>query len=290
MPAQPRGAVVVIIATRPGREQLLLERALPSVYRQEEIHPALVLVVEDREGPAPTLSQAVQRVRRQVLALKLGLSEGDVPDSLFITEVCLNRRTRGTSGSGAWNTAADLARLRTGEGHFLAFLDDDDEWLPGYLCQCMKAAGPPSDFSRTALVLSGLIRIEAGHSTPQVPPPRLLPQDFFVGNPGVQGSNLFIAQEVFDAVGGFDEAMPSTTDRDLMIRVLDHLRQGTWRTAHVPECLVLHHAHDGERVSTNREAKHQGLDYFYARYAHRMSDEELRRSLERARSLFGYSR
>src|SRR5690242_12916238 len=114
MPALPCDPVVVIIATRPGREQLLLERALPSVYRQTQVNPALVVVVEDRDAAEPALSQSVQRVRRQLLSEREGEEVNETPSTLFPTEVCLNSRTRGMSGTGAWNTAADVARLRTG--------------------------------------------------------------------------------------------------------------------------------------------------------------------------------
>jgi hypothetical protein len=281
--------VVVIIATRPGRERLLLERALPSVFHQEQANPALVLVVEDRQGSGPTLSGQVEQVRREILSSRWGIPASEVPDGLFPTVVLLNRRTRGMSGTGAWNTAADEARLRTRGGAFLAFLDDDDAWMPGYLSHCLSAARGELGVPRTALVLSGLLRLEGGRALPQIPPVHPQQSDFFVGNPGVQGSNLFIAQEVFDAVGGFDETMPSTTDRDLMIRVLDWLEGGSWRLAHVDRCLVLHHAHEGERVTTNPEAKRRGLERFYARHSHRMSAEVLERSLDRARTLFGYT-
>jgi hypothetical protein len=83
--------------------------------------------------------------------------------------------------------------------------------------------------------------------------------------------------------------MPSTTDRDLMIRVLDHLEHAPSRLTHINTCLVMHYAHDGERVTTNPEAKRRGLDRFYAKHSKRMSAEDLARSLARARALFDYT-
>ena len=66
----------------------------------------------------------------------------------------------------------------------------------------------------------------------------LSPHDFLVGNPGVQGSNLFVTLEALMAAGGFDEALPSCTDRDLMIRLLEL----PWlRIAASPTHTVKHH-------------------------------------------------
>lgn len=87
------------------------------------------------------------------------------------------------------------------------------------------------------MAVSGLIR----HCTPSTPQPLLhpasghrqsLPQPgwlqpgpFTAGNPHVQGSNLFCRLDKLLAAGGFNEHLPSTTDRDLCIRLAG---VGTW--------------------------------------------------------------
>lgn len=42
--------------------------------------------------------------------------------------------------------------------------------------------------------------------------------DFLVGNPRIQGSNLFVRLDQLCAAGCFDEALSSCTDRDLCLR------------------------------------------------------------------------
>lgn len=263
--------VVVVVATRRGREDLLLERALPSVFAQRGLRPRAVLVVDDdAAGPSPVAARVEGLARR----------------SGWVGEVAViaNRRTRGFSGTGAWNTGAEESRTRLPCGGWLAFLDDDDAWRDTYLARCVGAASA----QRAALVVSGLLRVDARGVERQIAPQGVAAAAFLESNPGVQASNLFVALDLFESVGGFDETLPSTTDRDLMIRLLDRLAEYPRPVAHVAEFLVEHHAHDGPRVTTDRRAKHLGLDRFYARYAARMDAVMLRRSLDRAERLFGY--
>ncbi|MDB4930547.1 MAG: hypothetical protein JWM10_3031 [Myxococcaceae bacterium] len=263
--------VVVVVATRRGREEMLLGRALPSIFRQVDVRPrALVVVDDDATGTSPLGAAIVALARRQ------GWQGREVA-------VVPNRRTRGFSGTGAWNTGAGEARGRLPLGGWLAFLDDDDAWRETYLARCVAAARE----GNAALVVSGLLRVGA-EVEPQLAPVGLTAATFFETNPGIQSSNLFIALDLFESVGGFDESLPSTTDRDLLIRVFDHLERRPRPVARVEEYLVEHHAHAGPRVTTDARAKHLGLDRFYARYGARMDAATLGRSLARAERLFGY--
>jgi GT2 family glycosyltransferase len=262
--------VVVVIATRPGREGLLRRRALPSVLAQT-LRPVAVVVVDDAARPIPSeLTEALHAWPFEETGLRV--------------EVLPNNRTRGMSGTGAWNTGAHRAAKLLPEGGWLAILDDDDAWLPNYLERCLAAAEEVG----AGLVVSGLLRISSSGVERQLAPVDLTPSLFFLTNPGIQGSNIFVAVDLFLAVGGFDEGLASTTDRDLLIRLLDHMQQHPWPVARVEDWLVEHHAHDDERVTTDLAAKHRGLDGFYERHRHRMAPEELSASLDRARLLFGY--
>ena len=98
-------------------------------------------------------------------------------------------------------------------------LDDDDSWESQYLQtayeQLIKGNKVPN--------ISGIIRHnkrdEAGIK--QTIPSYIDQKMFLTGNPHIQGSNLFVKMSTFLRAGGFDENLPSTTDRDFMIRVLD---------------------------------------------------------------------
>ncbi len=109
--------------------------------------------------------------------------------------------------------------------------------------------------------------------------------DLLVRNPHIQGSNLFASLRRLLEAGGFDEALASTTDRDICIRLAD---LGTVRYGTVPEHLVHHHAdNDRPRLSTpGGDSKRAGLGYFYRKYRGRMSGAQQAEFLERSRSLF----
>lgn len=270
--SRPLDPVVVVIATRSGREDLLLGRALPSVFAQAEARPAAIVVVDDDARCDNSLENAVAEVQARCHRHDLDV------------RVVPNARTRRMSGTGAWNTGADLARCILPSGGWLAVLDDDDAWRPSYLRRCVDAAMHDG----AALVVSGLIRLDHTGTTTEMAPRELHGGLFLVSNPGIQGSNLFIDLGLFEASGGFDETLASATDRDLLIRVFDQLAERPRPIARVDEHLVEHYAHDGVRVTTDPAAKRLGLDAFYARHRHRMDAETLAQSLSRARHLFGY--
>lgn len=264
--------IVACIASIPSRLDLLVQRALPSVLRQDSRRLAGVVVVGDLVSEPSLFARAVEQA--------LGSSW---PPALFL-DVVANARTQGMSGTGAWNTAAGRARVRFPGGCFLAYLDDDDEWQPSFLSTCGRAARD----SGAKLVVAGLERVSEDQVLLQLPPARLTQAQFFEGNPGLQGSNLFVDLELFEKVGGFDETFPSTTDRDLAVRLLDRLDADGDSAHTIPEPLVRHHAHTGGRVTTDLHAKRLGLQRFYERYAPRMEPAVLARSLERAKKLFGF--
>ncbi|PIE65599.1 MAG: hypothetical protein CSA24_02455, partial [Deltaproteobacteria bacterium] len=196
-----------------------------------------------------------------------------------------NARSAGASGS--WNTGLDFVLREVGapEATFVAILDDDDAWAPGYLERCLHFA----EDNRLDMVACGLRRIESDISAPLVreAPESLRVQDFLTGNPGIQGSNLFVRLSVLLAAGGFDEGLRSTTDRDLCIRLAD---LGTVRYGRLSGALVDHYADsDRARLSTRGSgAKLEGLTAFWRKYVGRMTTDQRRAFLDRAATLFGW--
>ncbi len=271
--------VAVLVATSNQRTHWLESRCLRSVYSQHGVDPGAVsvVVVDDNSEPAEyaNVETAVSRLR---LTLKL-------PDTALRTHVMRNARTRGHSGTGAWNTGLEFLSDHSGvRADYVAILDDDDEYEPTHLANCLAAARPDviGVFERLAWVRAGVAQVH------ELTAADLKREAFFVGNPGIQGSNLFVRADALAAIGGFDEALPNTTDRDLMIRLLGHAALSGGRFAVLPSVGVRYFDHDSYRVNTDIARKHRGLDLFYAKHRVDFSDEHLRASLERAYRLFGY--
>ena len=122
-------------------------------------------------------------------------------------------------------------------------------------------------------------------SRPLSVPDSLDVEDLLVRNPHIQGSNLFVKLRKLLEAGGFDEALASTTDRDICIRLAD---LGSVRYGALAKHLVHHYAEDDRaRLSTpGGDAKCAGLRAFYRKYRGRMTDNQRSAFIERSRDWF----
>ncbi|MCK8045324.1 glycosyltransferase [Shewanella sp. 1CM18E] len=262
--------IAAIIATK-NRPNLLKKRAIKSVFNQSRL-PNILVVVDDSLGQ-------VQQQNKFIIE--------SLPSNHCHIQYLKNRRTPGASG--AWNTAIDYL---TGQYQnsfsslFLAFLDDDDEWHSSYLESCLDTAS----LNNSNMVATGMYRYECSGLDPiKCLPPTSLNEDIFLrGNPGIQGSNLFLSLDVMLLSGCFDEHLSSCTDRDLCIRLceLDGLSYYS-----LNEPLLNHYADIGrERLSTpSSPEKLNGLTAFWLKYHGRMNDEQRVAFVTRAQKLFNWS-
>ena len=264
MTFHPDAAVAVLIATANRPE--LLARALRSVERQT-FCPLHIVVVDDScddfQGPTE------QVVKQQ-------------PNVKYLCNTRIKKRA-----AGAWNDGLDYLLRITPDPRrlYVAILDDDDEWEPEHLQTCFDAAqGRQFD-----MVAAQLWRHEDG-ARPKllIPPERLDAADFLVGNPNIQGSNLFCRLGVLLEAGLFDEWLPSCTDRDLCIRIADlpGVLYGTTERTTVRHYASETHARLSKPGGWN---KTEGLSRFFAKYRGRMSADQQAAFRQRAERLFGWS-
>lgn len=163
---------------------------------------------------------------------------------------------------------------------YLATLDDDDHWRNNYLKECHNALDNFPDF-----VVTGLIyHTQAGAENLSIPQDLSI-HSFLRGNPHIQGSNTFVKLSTLMKAGCFDESMPSTTDRDIFVRIM----QQKPRFAVVNEHLVDVNATSSERITKNRTIKLEGLRYFYKKYHHLMTREDRQMFHQRNSKYFGIS-
>lgn len=190
----------------------MLERAVESALQQEVTGELEVVVVDDAstdDTPAVLRGLAArdQRVR---------------PVSL-------------PSAAGA--AAARNAGIEATTGSWIAFLDDDDEWLPHKLARQLRSledAEPSVGVSYCPYLLDwGNGRTQLGWvedvSGPE--PLRKLVRGVFIGTPG-----LLVRRSCLREVGGFDPALPRLQDWDLCMRLAR-----VTRFSFLPEPLFLAH-------------------------------------------------
>lgn len=235
--------VSVVVPTH-GRPELL-KRALASIAAQT-LPAAEVIVVDDLGDAAGVAAAAAVRY--------LALPPSD--------------------NSGASRSRNAGAAAATGD--VLAFLDDDDEWMPGFLA----ALTARLDGAEAAYCW-----IREQHEGRSRPVARLRPgltaARTLGDNPGASGQNFVISRAAFARIGGFDETLPVVNDLDFFTRALD----AGVGYAVVPEELVVQHLHDGDRIASRTERRAIGFERYLAKYGDRMTYWQRRRVLRSIHSV-----
>lgn len=254
--------IAVIISTT--RKRQLLEVAIPSVFSQSKT-PNIVYIVADSDDNLPI--DEIQGLNSRNIRIKC----------------ILNQREKNLSG--AMNTVFSemLADGCDPEDTFIAILDDDDWWEKNYLESCYNSGS----VTGADWIVAGIIRHEGSLDTGEylTIPGTLTESSFLKGNPHVQGSNLFIRFSKLLLAGGYDENLPTTTDRDIALRLL---ALGNVRIAMVRSHLIHHIAYGEGRLSEKgSERKCLGLRRFYYKYRVFMDAGDRTSFLERAKTLFG---
>lgn len=196
---QPLVSAILITYDRPGMFEAALDSVLDQTYSNLE-----VVVVDGSEPPVES------RLRRRV--------DGAFPI-----------RYRRDDGEGA--AAARNVGIRAATGEYLAFLDDDDRWLPEKIERQVDAFRPGvgtvytgqrivSDGER----VGGRMPTLAGDVTEQL----------LRGVACCPTSTVTVRSDVVDRAGPFDERFSIWEDREWYVRLS---RRGEF--ASVPEALVL---------------------------------------------------
>lgn len=261
----------VIIATSFNRTDLLFNRSLSSVLTQTYL-PDYIVIVDDN----------LNENEFEIVADKI--TQLNNPNIFCIR----NFKTKHNSGTGAWNSGIEFLQGKFDDlsRSYIAILDDDDEWDIAYLEKCANQI-KTRETENTKAVFANLVRLHKDFEVKgNVNKENLTVGNFLIGNPGVQGSNMFFnLQSVLDT-GGFDENLKSCTDRDLLIRFLQ--QNSVNNIAFINETLVYHYAQNENTVTNNHLSKWAGLDGFYSKYLHLFSVETLAKSLERDEKFFAY--
>ncbi len=170
----------------------------------------------------------------------------------------------GTGASSSRNLGAGQAMTP-----LVAFLDDDDCWRPQFV-----------ERARTALVeagadmaLVGLHRFRVdGTEQLLAPPPAVSPDALLDRNASLTGSNLLLTRDAFDAVDGFDPALPVFNDWDFFLRFV---RAGLRYTV-VSTMLAEWREHDEDRLSTVSTRRAAGVEAFLAKHRPWMTAQQAR--------------
>jgi glycosyltransferase involved in cell wall biosynthesis len=252
-PSGTRPLVSVVIPTHNRREFLL--RAADSVLTQSEADLELIIVDDASEdGTADCIAQ-LQRQDVRVRALRNVVARG---------------------GAAARNQGISHSR-----GQWIAFLDDDDEWMPAKLQRQLQML--QSSTVAVACSCDFIMQFSSGRSKlVRVAHNPTLQQLLFENELG-STSVCICSRTVLQDIGGFDASLPSAQDQDLWARVR---QRGEVLVCTEP--LVLYRAHGGRRITNNMLAQYLGARRFY--FKHRRLMESHCRRGRMARTCFLMSR
>ncbi len=181
-------SVSVVIATRDRPE--LLRRAIDAVLAQDHPAPLEIVVVFDRSEPDSSLAEhpsVVGRDDRRVV-------------------VTTNVRSPGLAGARNSGVAAAAHT-------WIAFCDDDDEWLPGKLAgQFSAIAATPN----ARVATTGVYIHFEGEDTARIPDPARLTFEGFLDDrmTEVHPSATLASAELIAELGDVDETIPGGYGED----------------------------------------------------------------------------
>lgn len=184
------------------------------------------------------------------------------------------RHKENKGGSAARNTG-----IKRSKGEFIAFLDDDDLWMPNKLEKQLNFINNNHEIS---VVYTGAWVINKhGKITDIITPslrgnifPKLLKKNY-IGS----CSTVLIKKECINRVGLFDENLSASQDFDLWIRLAKH-----YYFDYINEPLFFYRVHE-KRITTNPQKRLRAKKLLYTKHS-----EELDRLVDntQARKILGF--
>ncbi|MCW4005719.1 MAG: glycosyltransferase family 2 protein [Candidatus Bathyarchaeota archaeon] len=225
--------VVVSVVIPTCNRANLLRRALDSVFAQT-FTDFEILVVDD--GSTDNTEQVVRQY--------------DDPCVTYFR----NKTKRGANFSR--NTGISHSK-----GTFIAFLDDDDEWLPTKLEKQLAVFKQGND--SLGAVYTGFEMVTYDNRRVKSLPKyngkifhKLLEYNY-VGTT----STVMVKKHVLVEINGFDEVLPSSQDWDLWLRIAKR-----YEFDFVPEILINYYI-TRNSITTNRTKTANGLFHFFLKYS-----------------------
>ncbi len=150
------------------------------------------------------------------------------------------------------------------KGNYIAFLDDDDLWSKDYLRYIEKRINE----NQSKLIITWLNKIKDQKvSKFKEISQKVKPEDLFIFNPGIIGSNIVIEKKIFKKIGGFDKKLASSEDKDFFIRFLDKKIKFNI----LKKRLVYHRQKNQKQLSYDTTGK----QLFLKKYEYRMSKKDI---------------
>jgi len=145
--------------------------------------------------------------------------------------------------------------IKRANGDFIAFLDDDDEWLPTKIEEQIKCL-----LENPSCFMAVCYSLDYRFNTKRVcKPKKILVYDDLIKSFNLSSTSSYLVRKYpLDLVGGFDETLQSGHEYDLALRLfcLKHTKHHHIRT--VPKVLMIQNASENQ-ISENWDKKIRGI-------------------------------
>lgn len=234
--------MVTAVITTYKRGPAMVLRALNSIL-QQTLKDIEVIVVDD--------SPDDYSFRDDVKAMVL--EQRDIHKEVEIRYI---QHEKNLGACAARNTGLAAAR-----GEYIAYLDDDDEWLPEKLEKQILLMNDPD----VALVYCGRLRQDDTTGKAIIEKTEYHRGDVFKSllDHNFIGSTSFplARTEALKGIGGFDILLKSAQDYDVWLRIAKK-----YSIDFNKEPLVIYHVHEGEQITSNPQLKIDGLERINEKY------------------------
>ena len=142
--------------------------------------------------------------------------------------------------------------IKRSHGEFIAFLDDDDIWMPEKIEEQVKMLNK-KEFSHVGLCVTWILDKRFGKERVNKTPD-IIHHDYVLNAFNLQSTSAYMFRKNhLIKYGGFDETLPSAQEYDLALRLSKHNP-----IISIPKVLVIQNATEGQ-ISENWSKKIKGI-------------------------------
>lgn len=202
----------------------------------------------------------------------------EVIDGFNDTRIKYIKHEENRGGSAARNTA-----IRNARGNYIAFLDDDDEWLPTKLEKQIDKLRKSAD--RVGLIYSWAEIIDENGNLFRKFQSRIkgealreiLDRNFLVSPTAI------VKKMCFDRVGLFDESFTSCQDREMWTRIAVQ-----YQVEVLPECLARLYRHSSFSIGASPKKVIYGYYQYFTKFQKLYLQQGMKKELSQNLSWVGY--